>query len=85
MVSWAAHRRVHRARHRMGEQAEEQTGKGGRKLLHAARLLRGRDAYLQRYGQAACDMMLGDCLWHVYGMIGKLTRRVYVVSHPGRT
>jgi len=26
-------------------------------------------------GEAAYDMMLGDCLWRVYGMIGKLTRR----------
>jgi hypothetical protein len=25
-------------------------------------------------------MMLGDWLWHVYGMIGKLTRRVYLLS-----
>jgi len=27
-------------------------------------------------------MMLGDCLWHVYAMIGKLTRRVYLLSVP---
>jgi SAM-dependent methyltransferase len=65
-----------------GEWAEEHNGQGGRKLLHAARLLRGRDAYLGRYGQAAYDMMLGDCLWHVYGMIGKLTRCVYLLSRP---
>jgi len=25
-------------------------------------------------------MMLGDCLWHVYAMIGKLERRVYLLS-----
>ena len=25
-------------------------------------------------------MMLGDCLWHVYAMIGKLTRRIYLLS-----
>jgi hypothetical protein len=24
--------------------------------------------------------MLGDCLWHVYGMIGKLSCRVYILS-----
>jgi len=24
--------------------------------------------------------MLGDCLWRVYGMIGKLSRRVYILS-----
>ena len=33
--------------------------------------------------QAPYDMMLGDCLWHVYGMIGKLARRVYLLSAPG--
>jgi ubiquinone/menaquinone biosynthesis C-methylase UbiE len=68
-----------------GEWAAEHQGKGGRKLLHAARLLRGRDSYVERYGQAAYDMMLGDCLWHVYGMIGKLDRRVYVLSQPAVT
>jgi hypothetical protein len=36
-----------------------------------------------QYGQAAYDMMLGDCLWHIYGMIGKLERRIYVLSRPG--
>ena len=65
-----------------GEWAQERSGSGGRKLLHAARLLRGRDEFVRRYGQGACDMMLGDCLWHVYGMIGKLTRRAYVLSRP---
>lgn len=27
-------------------------------------------------------MMLGDCLWHVHGMLGKLTRGVYILSAP---
>ena len=65
-----------------GEWAQERDGAPGRKLLHAARLLRGRDGYVARYGQAAYDMMLGDCLWHVYAMIGKLSRRVYLLSRP---
>jgi len=30
--------------------------------------------------QLAYDIMLGDALWHVYGMIGKLNRRVYLLS-----
>lgn len=68
-----------------GEWAEERNGKGGRKLLHASRLLRGRDAYVERFGQAPYDMMLGDCLWHVCGMIGKLTRRIYLLSAPDAT
>ncbi len=37
---------------------------------------------LGQAGQAGFDMMLGDCLWHVSGMIGKLTRRVYILSTP---
>ncbi len=66
-----------------GEWAQEGSGTPGRKLLHAARLLRGRDGYVARFGQAAYDVMLGDCLWHVYAMIGKLSRRVYLLSRPG--
>lgn len=29
---------------------------------------------------AAYDMKPGDCLWHVYAMIGKLTRRAYLLA-----
>jgi hypothetical protein len=61
---------------------QEHHGRGGRKLLHAERLLRGRDGFVRRYGQSAYDFMLGDCLWHIYGMIGKLTRRAYLLSRP---
>jgi SAM-dependent methyltransferase len=62
---------------------QEEDGRPGRKLLHAARLLRAKDMYLRHYGQANYDMMLGDSLWHIYAMIGKLTRRVYVLTAPG--
>jgi ubiquinone/menaquinone biosynthesis C-methylase UbiE len=65
-----------------GEWAEEQTGKGSRQLLHASRLLRAPERYIGQFGQAAYDIMLGDCLWHVYAMIGKLSRRVYLLSRP---
>ena len=65
-----------------GEWAEEHRGQGGRKLLHAARLRRDPDRYVGRFGRAAYDMMLGDSLWHVYALIGKLSRRVYVLSSP---
>lgn len=63
-----------------GERAQEDEGAPGRQLLHAARLLRAPEPYVERFGQAAYDIMLGDALWHVYGMIGKLSRRVYVLS-----
>jgi len=57
-----------------GEWAEERRPGASRKLLYASRLRRNRASYLERYGRAAYDMMLGDCLWHVYAMIGKLAR-----------
>jgi len=41
---------------------------------------RRRDEFVARYGQAACDIMMGDCLWHVYAMIGKLERRIYLLT-----
>lgn len=63
-----------------GEWAEEHSGKTGRRLLYASRLLRDPQRYLAAFGQAAYEIMLGDCLWHVYGMIGKLDRRVYLLS-----
>ncbi len=62
-----------------GEWSEEASGAGTRRLLHAARLLRQPDRYIAEFGQEACDIMLGDCLWHIYRMIGKLTARVYVL------
>jgi len=63
-----------------GEWGEERTGAAGRRLLHAARLLRAPERYVAQFGQAAYEIMLSDALWHVYGMIGKLTRRAYVLS-----
>jgi hypothetical protein len=65
------------------EWVEEHHASASKKLLHASRLRRNRATYLERYGQAAYDMMLGDCLWHVYAMTGKLTRLVYLLSRDG--
>jgi SAM-dependent methyltransferase len=63
-----------------GEWAEEQSGKPGQRLLYAARLLRDPQRYIAQFGRQAYEIMLGDCLWHVYAMIGKLERRVYLLS-----
>jgi SAM-dependent methyltransferase len=63
-----------------GELAQEQSGDGGRRLVHAARLLRDPNRYVRRFGRAAYEIMLGDCLWHVYAMIGKLERRTYLLT-----
>jgi SAM-dependent methyltransferase len=65
-----------------GEWAQEHDGRGGKKLLHAARLRRDPARYLDQFGPAAYDIMLGDCLWHIYAQIGKLSRRIYLLSSP---
>ena len=61
------------------ERAEEDDGKAARELLAASRLIRNPDPYVERFGQAACDIKLTDAFWFVYRMIGKLTQRVYVL------
>jgi hypothetical protein len=65
-----------------GELAQEDRGAGGRRLAHAARLLRDPDRYVARFGQANYRIMLGDALWHVYRMIGKLTGAAFVSTRP---
>lgn len=68
-----------------GEREEEETGAGGRRLIHTARLLRAPDRYITQFGQAAYDIMLGDCLWHIYRMIGKMSPRVYLLTIAGES
>jgi len=58
---------------------EDGGGRTCRQLLHVSRLLRNRPAYQERFGEAAYEAMLGNCLWGVYQMIGKLNPRVYVL------
>jgi ubiquinone/menaquinone biosynthesis C-methylase UbiE len=65
-----------------GEYAQEQSGAVGRDLLHAARLLRDPARYVSQFGQGNYDIALGDCLWHIYRMIGKLSGRIYVLTAP---
>jgi SAM-dependent methyltransferase len=48
-------------------------------LLHAARLLRARDAFVEELGEVTYRIELGNALWGVYQMIGKLEPRVYVL------
>jgi len=66
-----------------GEYHHEHRPARSRHLLHAARLLRDPERYAARFGQQNYDIKLGDCLWHVYRMIGKLSSRVYLLSAPG--
>jgi hypothetical protein len=68
-----------------GEYGQERRGAGGRRLLHAARLLRDPARYVDRYGETNYRIMLGDCLWHVYRMIGKLDGVAFVFGHGQRS
>jgi ubiquinone/menaquinone biosynthesis C-methylase UbiE len=66
-----------------GEYHHEHGPARSRHLLHAARLLRDPQRYIARFGKQNYDIKLGDCLWHVYRMIGKLSGRIYLLSAPG--
>ena len=63
-----------------GEFAQEQRGDGGRQLVHAARLLRDPERYIAKFGKRNYEIKLGDTMWHVYRMIGKLSGRVYLLK-----
>ncbi len=54
--------------------------KPGQRLLWAARLRRDPERYVAQFGRENYEVMLGDCLWHVYAMLGKLNRRAYVLT-----
>jgi SAM-dependent methyltransferase len=66
-----------------GEYYHEHVPERSRHLLHAARLRRDPERYIARFGRQNYDIKLGDCLWHIYRMIGKLSSRVYLLSVPG--
>jgi SAM-dependent methyltransferase len=66
-----------------GEYYHEHVPERSRHLLHAARLQRDPERYIARFGKQNYDIKLGDCLWHIYRMIGKLSGRIYLLSAPG--
>jgi hypothetical protein len=65
-----------------GERRQELDGDPGRRLLYAARLLRQPDRYVAEFGRDNYEIMLGDCLWHVYRLIGKLAGYVCIFTKP---
>jgi SAM-dependent methyltransferase len=67
-----------------GEWAQEDRGAGGRRLVHAARLLREPERYVRQFGPTNYRVMLGDALWHVYRMIGKLEGVAFIFTKPRR-
>jgi ubiquinone/menaquinone biosynthesis C-methylase UbiE len=70
----------HELRSEWMEHNEEESGAVGRQLLHAGRLLRAREQFVNQFGQRRYDLVLGDCLWHIYQMLGKLSPRIYVLA-----
>lgn len=54
--------------------------KPAQRLLWAARLRRDPERYIAQFGREHYTVMLADCLWHVYAMLGKLSRRAYVLT-----
>lgn len=66
-----------------GEHGQERSGTPGRRILHAARLMRAPERYVAEFGEVAYQIMLGDCLWHVYRMIGKLHGVAFTFAKPG--
>jgi len=51
-------------------------------LLELARLQRGRQTYLEQYGEAALDAARGGAIWGIYQILGKLCPTVYVWRRP---
>jgi SAM-dependent methyltransferase len=48
-----------------------------RQLLHIARLLRGRDHFIERFGEVDFDIELANSLYGVYQVLGKLNPTIY--------
>ena len=65
-----------------GERDQERDGGAGRRLLYAARLLRQPSRYIEQFGEANYNIMLSDCWWHIYRMIGKLSGYACVFTKP---
>ncbi|UUZ58149.1 hypothetical protein [Nocardioides sp. B-3] len=63
-----------------GEHDEEETGAASSALLRVARLRRDPDRFRSEMGAAAYDMVLGEALWTVYLMLGKLSSRILVLT-----
>jgi len=62
-----------------GEYAEEHYGPAP--LPAARRPAAARPGrYIEQFGAANYDIALGDCRWHIYRMIGKLSGRIYLLS-----
>ena len=65
------------------EWREEEVERGERTaqegLLHAARLLRHSQAFIERYGEGRYEQALGDAQWYPFIMLGKLMPVAYLL------
>jgi ubiquinone/menaquinone biosynthesis C-methylase UbiE len=61
------------------EYTEENDGGAARRLLRVSRLLRRPDHYRALLGDRVYRVEVGDCLYGVYQMIGKLNPTLYVL------
>jgi SAM-dependent methyltransferase len=59
---------------------EDGIASSSKQLLWVSRMLRNREAFVERFGTIAYEYVLTDSLWGVYQMIGKLNPRIYVLS-----
>lgn len=65
-----------------GERSQETDGIPAQRLLFASRLLRQPDRFIDEFGQENYDIMLGDCLWHAYRLLGKLSGWACTFARP---
>jgi len=49
-------------------------------LRNASRLLRGRDSFVRKYGDALYEQALADALWFPFILLGKLAPAVYLLK-----
>ena len=58
---------------------EDGSRRTSQRLLHAARLLRGREELMTELTETVYRVELANALWGIYQMIGKLEPRIYVL------
>jgi hypothetical protein len=61
------------------EYDEEHGGGAGRRLMRLARLLREPEHFKALLGEQVYDVEVGDCLYAIYQMIGKLNPSLYLL------
>ena len=59
-------------------------GKTSRQLLRVARMLRDPDRYKAAIGEHVYEAELGDCLYGIYQLLGKLSATVSVLRRTSR-